>query len=100
LGACWHGWEFEMEPEKLIKAPFGHVMSGVEDLEARREKFDTDADNQLVTSLTALDSPQDEPGGRSAGLGFAQGDRRAPSTLAAGDESPMNSRERRVQRAF
>jgi hypothetical protein len=26
--------------------------------------------------------------------------RRAPSTLAAGDESPMNSRERRVQRAF
>jgi hypothetical protein len=35
-----------------------------------------------------------------AGLGIAQGDRRAPSTLAAGDESPMNSRERRVQRAF
>jgi hypothetical protein len=29
-----------------------------------------------------------------------QGDRRAPSTLAAGDESPMNSRERRAQRAF
>ena len=29
-----------------------------------------------------------------------QGDRRAPSTLAAGDESPMNSRERGAQRAF
>jgi len=27
-----------------------------------------------------------------------QGDRRAPSTVAAGDESPMNSRQRRVQR--
>ena len=48
----------------------------------------------LVTSLTALDGRQDEPGGRSAGLGFAQGDRRAPSRLAAGDEVPMNSHER------
>src|SRR5215210_7258504 len=53
-------------------------------------------------ACNALDGPQDEPGGRSAefamqGLGS---DRRAPSTLAAGDEVPMNSRERRVQRAF
>jgi hypothetical protein len=55
---------------------------------------------QLVTSSTALEGPQDEPGGRSAGLGIAQGDRRAPSMVAAGDEPPMNSRERRVQRAF
>jgi hypothetical protein len=51
-------------------------------------------------ACNALDGPQDEPGGRSAGLGFAQGDRRAPSRLAAGDESPMNPHERRVQRAF
>ncbi|MDQ3703735.1 MAG: hypothetical protein M3437_00660, partial [Chloroflexota bacterium] len=29
-----------------------------------------------------------------------QGARRARSTVAAGDEVPMNSRERRVQRAF
>jgi hypothetical protein len=29
-----------------------------------------------------------------------QGDRRAPSTVAAGDEVPMNSRECRVQLAF
>ena len=29
-----------------------------------------------------------------------QGDHRASSTVAAGDESPMNSRERHVQRAF
>jgi hypothetical protein len=29
-----------------------------------------------------------------------QGDRRAPPTVATGDESPMNCRECRVQRAF
>jgi hypothetical protein len=48
---------------------------------------------RLVTSLRALDGLQYEPGGRSVGLGFTQGDRRAPSTVATGDESPMNSHE-------
>jgi hypothetical protein len=48
---------------------------------------------QLVTRLTALDGLQDEPGGYSAGLGFAHGDRRAPSTVATGDEPPMNPHE-------
>jgi hypothetical protein len=45
----------------------------------------------LVTSLTALD----EPGDRSPALGFAKDDRRAPSRVAVGDESPMNSHESR-----
>jgi len=43
--------------------------------------------------LTALEALQDEPGDRIAGLGFAQGDRRAPSTVARGDELPMNYHE-------
>jgi hypothetical protein len=51
----------------------------------------------LVTCLTALNGRQDEPGGHSAGLGFAQGDRRAPSTVAVGDEPPMNPHKTRVQ---
>src|SRR5215212_7712216 len=39
---------------------------------------------------TAVGGPQDEPGGRSLQDSALQGDRRAPSTLATGDESPMN----------
>src|SRR5215217_3576698 len=39
---------------------------------------------------TAVGGPQDEPGGRSLQDSALQGDRRAPPTLAAGDESPMN----------
>jgi hypothetical protein len=53
-------------------------------------------------ACNTLDGPQAEPGGRRAGFAL-QGiwsDRRTPSTLAVGDEPPMNSRERRVQRAF
>jgi hypothetical protein len=46
-----------------------------------------------VTSSTVLDGLQDEPGGCSAGLGFAHGDRRAPPTVATGDEPPMNPYE-------
>jgi hypothetical protein len=40
-----------------------------------------------------------EPGGRRTEIALQRdwNDRRAPSTLAAGDEVPMNSRERRVQ---
>ncbi len=37
------------------------------------------------------------PGDRIAGLGFAQGDRRAPSTVAEGDEPPMNPHETREE---
>jgi hypothetical protein len=44
---------------------------------------------RLVTSSTALDGLQYEPGGRSVGLGFTQGDRRALSTVATGNERPM-----------
>ena len=47
----------------------------------------------LVTSLAAIDGPQDELGGRSAGLGFAHGDRRALPTVATSDEPPMNPHE-------
>jgi len=50
--------------------------------------------------MTALDGLRDEPGGRIGTDSALQGDRRAPSTVATGDESPMNSRERRVQRAL
>jgi hypothetical protein len=46
--------------------------------------------NLCALACNALDGPQDEPGGQSAGLGFARGDRRAPSTVAVGDERPMN----------
>ena len=51
---------------------------------------------------TALGGPQDEPGGRRTEIALQRdwNHRRAPSTLAAGDEVPMYSRERRVQRAF
>jgi hypothetical protein len=51
---------------------------------------------------TAVGDPQDEPGGRRTEIALQRdwNDRRAPSTLAAGDVLPMNSRERRVQRAF
>jgi hypothetical protein len=51
---------------------------------------------------TAVGGPQDEPGGRRTEVALQRdwNDRRAPSTLAAGDEPLMNSRERRVQRAF
>jgi len=44
-----------------------------------------------IIRIPRTGAPQDEPSGRSAGLGFAQGDRRAPSTVAAGDELPVNS---------
>jgi hypothetical protein len=38
-----------------------------------------------------LDVPQEEPGGRIVQASGSQGDRRAPSTVARDDESPMNS---------
>jgi hypothetical protein len=48
---------------------------------------------QLVTSSTALEGPQDEPGGRVVQDvvqdSALQGDRRAPSTVAVGNEPPM-----------
>jgi hypothetical protein len=49
----------------------------------------------LVTRLTALDGPQDEPGGHRAGFAVQApwSGRRAPSTVAAGDELPMNFHE-------
>ena len=45
--------DLEVEPEKLIKALFGHVMSRFEDLKARREKFDTEADEELSSEYAA-----------------------------------------------
>src|SRR5215218_4339969 len=45
--------ELEVEPEKLINALFEHVMSGVEDLKARREKFDTEADEGRASEYAA-----------------------------------------------
>jgi hypothetical protein len=45
---------------------------------------------------TALDGPQDEPGGRRLQYSALQGDRRAPATVAAGDELPMNFHETHV----
>jgi hypothetical protein len=50
----------------------------------------------LATRLTALDGPQDEPGGRRLQDSALQGDRRAPATVAAGDELPMNFHETHV----
>jgi hypothetical protein len=52
--------------------------------------------DQLVTSLTDRKTHPAAVVQDSA----LQGDHRAPPTVAAGDESPMNSRECRVQRAF
>ena len=51
---------------------------------------------------TAVGDPQDEPGGLRTEIALQRiwSDRRALPTVAAGDESPMNSRERCVQRAF
>ena len=45
--------DLEVEPETLIKALFEHVMSGIEDLKARREKFDTEADKGLASEYAA-----------------------------------------------
>jgi len=45
--------DLEVEPETLIKALFGDVMSGIEDLKARREKFDTEADKGLASEYAA-----------------------------------------------
>jgi hypothetical protein len=45
--------ELEVEPEKLIKALFWHAMSRVEDLKARREKFDTEADKGRASEYAA-----------------------------------------------
>jgi hypothetical protein len=36
-----------------LRALFGHVMSGGEDLETRREKFDSDADRGLASGYAA-----------------------------------------------
>ena len=36
-----------------MRALFGHVMSGGEDLETRREKFDSDADRGLASEYAA-----------------------------------------------
>ena len=51
---------------------------------------------ERVTSSTALDSLQDEPGGRRLQDSALQGDRRATATVAAGDELPMNFHETHV----
>jgi len=50
---------------------------------------------QLVTRLTALDGLQDEPGGHRAGFAVQApwSGRRASSTVATGDEVPMNPHE-------
>ena len=55
-----------------------------------------------MSGRVELEARHEEPGGRRTEIALQRdwNDRRAPSTLAAGDESPMNSRERRVQRAF
>jgi hypothetical protein len=45
--------DLEVEPEKLIEALFGHVMSWIENLETRRKKFDTDADKGLASEYVA-----------------------------------------------
>jgi hypothetical protein len=45
--------DLEVKPETLIKALFGHVMSGIEDLKARREKFDSEADKGLASEYAA-----------------------------------------------
>jgi hypothetical protein len=49
--------------------------------------------DERVVDCNELDGLQDEPGGYSAGLGFAHGDRRAPPTVATGDEPTMNPHE-------
>jgi hypothetical protein len=55
-----------------------------------------------MSGRVELEARHDEPDGHYASFVVQAiwSGRRAPSTLAAGDESPMNSRERRVQRAF
>jgi hypothetical protein len=55
-----------------------------------------------MSGRVELEARHDEPGGRRTEIALQRdwNDRRARSTLAAGDESPMNSHERRVQRAF
>jgi hypothetical protein len=45
--------DLEVEPETLIKALFGHVMSGIDDLKVRREKFDTEADEEVASEYAA-----------------------------------------------
>jgi hypothetical protein len=49
--------------------------------------------NGAYSHNTATRMVQDEPGGRILQDSALQGDRRAPSTLAAGDEPPMNLHE-------
>jgi hypothetical protein len=46
-----------------------------------------------VGGCTELDGLQVEPGGCRVQASALQGDRRAPSTVARGDEPPMNSYE-------
>ena len=52
---------------------------------------------QLVTSLAALNGPNDEPGGRSCRTRHCKATAghppRAPSTVAAGNEPSMKPRE-------
>jgi hypothetical protein len=54
--------------------------------------------NSARSHNTATRMAQDEPGGRRAGFALQApwSGRRAPSRLAAGDESPMNFQETHV----
>jgi hypothetical protein len=45
--------ELEVEPEKLIKAHFEPIVGRFEDLKARREKFDTEADEGVASEYAA-----------------------------------------------
>jgi hypothetical protein len=59
---AWTVWEafcgfaqrwLEVEPEKLIKAQFENVLSGVEDLKARRERLGVEADEEGLAEIRA-----------------------------------------------
>ena len=45
--------EFEVEPEKVIKALFEPIVARLEDLKARSEKFDTEADEGVASEYAA-----------------------------------------------
>ena len=43
----------EVEPENLIKAHYGDVLSGVEELKARRERFGVEAEEEQLAEIRA-----------------------------------------------
>jgi hypothetical protein len=66
--------ELEVEPEKVTKALFEPIVARFEDLKARREKFDTQADEGVASEYAAAFS--------EAWQSYLQGARRLSGKLS------------------